>query len=91
MAPGEPTREQLRAIVEHVCSQTTGSNVMAESLSDDIKLADIGFQSLEFSEAVMEVEDLVGAELNFDAVPMREIVTVGALLDFLLSMIRTRP
>ncbi|QAU25560.1 acyl carrier protein [Dyella sp. M7H15-1] len=60
-------------------------------LHDDVKLAEIGFQSLDISEAAMLVEDEIGRELNFDAAPMRQMETVGALLDFFLQQIAQVP
>ena len=46
-------------------------------------LAELGFRSLDFSELALRVEDAVGHELNFDAPGLRQILTVGDVLDFL--------
>jgi acyl carrier protein len=50
--------------------------------SDDADLREIGFRSLDFSELALRVEDEIGAELNFDAPGLRQIATVGDVLDF---------
>ncbi|HEY5183620.1 MAG TPA: acyl carrier protein [Actinomycetes bacterium] len=50
---------------------------------EDAELQDIGFRSLDFSELALRVEDEVGEELNFDAPGLRQIHTVGDVLDFI--------
>lgn len=47
------------------------------------RLRDIAFRSLDFSELALRVEDELGHELNFDAPGLRQITTVGDVLDFL--------
>jgi acyl carrier protein len=76
------TREALRAIVQSVYTAARNPGGPPLALTDDMKLADIPFRSLEISEAAMLIEDEIGHELNFDARPMREITTVGQLVDF---------
>ena len=49
-------------------------------------LAEIGFRSLHFAELALRVEDEIGAELNFDAPRLREIQTVGDVVDFLQQL-----
>jgi acyl carrier protein len=51
--------------------------------AEDAELQDIGFRSLDFSELALRVEDEVGEELNFDAPGLRQIRTVGDVLDFI--------
>ena len=51
--------------------------------AEDADLQDIGFRSLDFSELALRVEDEVGEELNFDAPGLRQIRTVGDVLDFI--------
>ena len=54
------------------------------SLDDDAaELRQVGFRSLNFSELALRVEDEIGVELNFDAVKLRRIATVGDVLDFM--------
>lgn len=53
---------------------------------DGADLREIGFRSLDFSELALRVEDEVGEELNFDAPGLRQIATVGDVLDFLLQL-----
>ncbi len=56
----------------------------AASLDDDAaELRQVGFRSLNFSELALRVEDEIGVELNFDAVKLRRIATVGDVLDFM--------
>lgn len=50
---------------------------------DAASLDAIGFRSLDFSELALRVEDEVDEELNFDAPGLREIRTVGDVLDFI--------
>lgn len=50
---------------------------------DTTDLEVIGFRSLDFSELALRVEDEVGDELNFDAPGLRQIRTVGDVLDFI--------
>ena len=51
--------------------------------NDDADLRAIGFRSLDFSELALRVEDEIGEELNFDAPGLRQIATVGDVLDFI--------
>lgn len=55
---------------------------------DNTDLREIGFRSLDFSELALRVEDEVGEELNFDAPELRQIATVGHVLDFLEQLTR---
>lgn len=56
----------------------------AVSLEDDaVELRQVGFRSLNFSELALRVEDEIGVELNFDAVKLRRVATVGDVLDFM--------
>ncbi|HVK29050.1 MAG TPA: phosphopantetheine-binding protein [Nocardioides sp.] len=54
--------------------------------SDDALLAEIGFRSLDFSELALRVEDEIDEELNFDAAGLRQITTVGHVLDLLTEI-----
>ena len=51
--------------------------------SEDDDLRTVGFRSLDFSELALRVEDEIGEELNFDAPGLRQIATVGDVLDFI--------
>lgn len=69
------------------------SDVMAsqgKTLPDDdaTDLRTIGFRSLDFSELALRVEDEIDKELNFDAPGLRQIATVGDVLDFLEQLQR---
>lgn len=50
---------------------------------DSTELQAIGFRSLDFSELALRVEDELDTELNFDAAGLRQILTVGDVLDLL--------
>lgn len=64
--------------------QAQGKELPAE---DSANLADIGFRSLDFSELALRVEDEVDDELNFDAAGLRQINTVGDVLDLIEELI----
>lgn len=50
--------------------------------SDEQRLREIGFRSLDFSELALRVEMETGKELNFDASHLRKIDTVKDVLAF---------
>ncbi len=52
------------------------------ALTEAAVLREIGFRSLDFSELALRVEQETGRELNFDAGRLRQIRTVGDVLDF---------
>lgn len=72
-------RSDVRALMASVLA------AHGKSLPDDdtTDLREIGFRSLDFSELALRVEDETGDELNFDAPGLRQITTVGDVLDFL--------
>ncbi|MGO4256547.1 acyl carrier protein [Marmoricola sp. RAF53] len=76
------SREQLRALMGEVLS------TQGKTLPDDdaALLSDIGFRSLDFSELALRVEDEIDDELNFDAAGLRQINTVGDVLDLLTEI-----
>lgn len=76
------SREQLRALMEQVL--TAQGKTLPEGEAADLQ--EIGFRSLDFSELALRVEDEVGDELNFDAAGLRQIVTVGDVLDLLTEL-----
>jgi acyl carrier protein len=43
---------------------------------------ELEFRSLDFSEVALRIEMDIGRELNFEAAQLRNIVTVGDVLDF---------
>ncbi|MDK9699764.1 MAG: acyl carrier protein [bacterium] len=55
-------------------------------LTDEIKLANIGFRSLDFSELAIRVEQAAGCMLNFDAAPLRSITTVKDVVEFFTAI-----
>ena len=76
------SREQLRALMGEVLA-AQGKTLPD---GDDAQLSDIGFRSLDFSELALRVEDEIGDELNFDAAGLRQINTVGDVLDLLTEI-----
>ena len=46
-------------------------------------LQEIGFRSLDFSELALRVERVLDYELSFNAASLRQIRTLGDVLDFL--------
>lgn len=76
------SREQLRALMGEVLA------AQGKALPDDdaALLADIGFRSLDFSELALRVEDEIDDELNFDAAGLRQINTIGDVLDLLTEI-----
>lgn len=73
------TRGQIRDLMGQVM-KNQGKVLPDEDTAD---LREIGFRSLDFSELALRVEDEIGAELNFDAPGLRQIATVGDVLDFI--------
>lgn len=63
-------------------------DAQGKSLPEDdaSALSDIGFRSLDFSELALRVEDEVDDELNFDAAGLRQINTVGDVLDLITEI-----
>lgn len=79
----ELSREDVRSLMAEVLDKQ-GKSLPAD---DSVSLEDIGFRSLDFSELALRVEDEVGTELNFDAPGLREIRTVGDVLDFINDLV----
>jgi acyl carrier protein len=73
------TRNEIAAMMNAVIA--AHGQAAEPNESDD--LGGIGFRSLDFSELALRVEDGIGRELNFDAVGLRSIRTVGDVLDLL--------
>jgi acyl carrier protein len=76
------SREQLRALMGEVLA----AQGKALPDGDAAVLSEIGFRSLDFSELALRVEDEIGDELNFDAAGLRQINTVGDVLDLLTEI-----
>ena len=76
------SREQLRSLMGEVLA----AQGKALPDNDDAALADIGFRSLDFSELALRVEDEIDEELNFDAAGLRQITTVGDVLDLMIEI-----
>ena len=51
----------------------------------EMALADLGFRSLDFSELALRLEERLGRELNFGGGELRRLVTVGDVVDLLLT------
>lgn len=73
------SRDQIRSLMAEVLA-AQGKELPADDTAD---LEGLGFRSLDFSELALRVEDEIGDELNFDAPGLRQIQTVGDVLDFL--------
>jgi acyl carrier protein len=52
-------------------------------IAEDARLQDVGFRSLDFSELALRLETASGRQLDFDAAPLRAIVTVRDVLEFM--------
>lgn len=76
------SRDQLRSLM----SEVLRNQGKALPPGDSTDLREVGFRSLDFSELALRVEDEVGRELNFDAPALRQIATVGDVLDFLQQL-----
>ncbi|MCT2587187.1 phosphopantetheine-binding protein [Actinophytocola gossypii] len=76
------SRDRVRTLMGEVLG------AQGKSLPDDdtVALADLGFRSLDFSELVLRVEDEVDDELNFDAAGLRQIRTVGDVLNLMTEI-----
>jgi acyl carrier protein len=55
----------------------------AADFPEDARLLEVGFRSLDFSELALRLETASGRQLDFDAAPLRAIVTVRDVLDFM--------
>jgi len=75
-------REQIRLLMGEVLA------AQGKELPDDdsVDLRDIGFRSLDFSELALRIEDEIGEELNFDAAGLRQVQSVGDVLDLLTEL-----
>lgn len=76
------SRDQVQAMMSTILVKHGKQPVSSES--DD--LAEIGFRSLDFSDLALQVEQKIGRQLNFDAPGLRDIVTAGDAIDFLLKL-----
>ena len=76
------SRSELRTLMGEVLT------AQGKSLPDDesAQLSDIGFRSLDFSELALRVEDEIDEELNFEAAGLRQIATVGDVLNLLTEI-----
>ncbi|MCA1782644.1 MAG: acyl carrier protein [Dermatophilaceae bacterium] len=77
------SRTDVRALMAEVLEKQ-GKSLPADDSAD---LDAIGFRSLDFSELALRVEDEIGDELNFDAPGLRQIRTVGDVLDFIDELV----
>ena len=76
-----------RARVLEIMNGILAANGKAPVTDPQQTLREVGFRSLDFSEAALTVEDEVGRELNFQAVAIREIRTVEDVLSFFESIL----
>jgi acyl carrier protein len=76
------SRSQVRDLMAQVMKNQ--GKVLPDD--DSAELREIGFRSLDFSELALRVEDEIGEELNFDAPGLRQIATVGDVLDFIVQL-----
>ena len=49
----------------------------------ELRLADLGFRSLDFSELAIRLEERLGRELNFGGAELRRLETVGDVVELL--------
>jgi acyl carrier protein len=77
------SRDTVRGFMADVLAKQ-GKTLPAD---DTASLDEIGFRSLDFSELALRVEDEIDDELNFDAPGLREIRTVGDVLDFIDTLL----
>jgi acyl carrier protein len=82
LAMSAVSRDKLRALMAEVL-EVQGKSLPAD---DAAHLQEIGFRSLDFSELALRVEDEIDYELNFDAAGLRQIFTVGDVLDLLTEL-----
>lgn len=75
-------REQLRVLMAEVM-EAQGKSLPPD---DEADLQQIGFRSLDFSELALRVEDEIDEELNFEAAGLRQVTTVGHVLDLLTEI-----
>ena len=73
-------REQILQMLREILLRQGRS----ADVEDSSVLSTIGFRSLDFSELALRVEHRIGRELNFDAGQLRQIRTVGDVIDFLV-------
>jgi acyl carrier protein len=76
------TREDVRLLMGQVL--TAQGRVLPDDETADLQ--QVGFRSLDFSELALRVEDEIGDELNFDAAGLRQIRTVGDVLDLMTDL-----
>jgi acyl carrier protein len=69
--------ETMKAILAKQGKQAT--------LSEGATLREVGFRSLDFSELALRVEMASGKNLDFDAGKLRQVQTVGDVLDFFVD------
>jgi acyl carrier protein len=82
LAMSAVSRDQLRVLMAEVL-EVQGKSLPAD---DAVSLQEVGFRSLDFSELALRVEDEIDEELNFDAAGLRQINTVGDVLDLLTEL-----
>jgi acyl carrier protein len=56
---------------------------VAVELTPELRLADLGFRSLDFSELALRLEERLGRELNFGGGELRRLETVGDVVELL--------
>lgn len=76
------SREQVRSLMAEVL-EAQGKALPED---DSAALDKIGFRSLDFSELALRVEDEIDEELNFDAAGLRQITSVGDVLDLVTEI-----
>jgi acyl carrier protein len=75
----EVTRDEIRGVMSTVLE----GQGKAPPANEAQTTRELGFRSLDLSEVALRVELQIGRELNFEAVQLRAIETVGDVLDFL--------
>lgn len=75
-----------RARIRELMGQMLAARGVTLPDDDAADLRSLGFRSLDFSELALRVEDETGVELNFDAAGIRDIATVGDVVDLLRDL-----
>jgi acyl carrier protein len=77
-------RSRILALMQQVMEKQGVQTPLTESAS----MQEVRFRSLDFSEVALRIEQEIGRELNFEAASLRQIRTVGDVLDFLQQAAR---
>ena len=74
-------RAEILSIVNQILANSGKPGVVDE----DQPMREVGFRSLDFSEAALRIEGALNRELNFEASAMRRITTIKDVVDFFVD------